>query len=199
MTHPEALHWNARYEMEADRYSLRSPRPLLISHLNLLPVSGLVLDMASGTSSTGRYLAARGWRVIALDVSLVALRLAQKKVRKEAQPISFAVLDVMDPWLPDSHFDVILNFYFLSRPLWKTYRTTLKPGGLLFFETYLREPGPNPAHYLDTQELRHAFADWEIIHYLEVERIVSSRQGGQRTRWSAQLVVRKPEEEEGTK
>jgi len=193
MPHPDALHWDARYACEADRYSLRSPRHLITSHLDLIPGGGLVLDAACGTASTGRYLAARGRRVVALDASLVALRLAQKKVKKETPVISFAVLDMMDPWLPEAYFDVILNFYFLSRPLWQTYRRALKPGGLLFFETYLREAGRNSAHYLDTQELRLAFDDWEIIHYLEVERLVPSREGSYRTRWSAQLVARKPE------
>lgn len=193
MPHPDALRWDSRYSDEADWYSLRSPRHLVTSHLNLLPPNGLVLDVAGGTTSTGRYLAARGWRVIALDVSLVALQLARKKSIKESMPISFAVLDLMNPWLPASHFDAILNFYFLSRTLWDTYRKALKTGGLLFFETYLSELGPDPTHYLNTQELRLAFDDWQIFHYLEVERLAPSRKGGQRTRWSAQLVARKPE------
>jgi SAM-dependent methyltransferase len=192
MTHPDALRWDDRYSHETERYSLRGPRPLVTSHLELLPRGGLILDAACGTTSTGRYLAARGWRVIALDVSLAALRLARQRVRKEASPISFAVVDMVDPWLPSAHFDVILNFYFLSRPLWPAYRKSLKPGGLLFFETYLREAGTNPAHYLDSQELRLAFEDWEIIHYLEIERRVHPHDDADRTRWSAQLVARKP-------
>jgi tellurite methyltransferase len=193
MQHPDALRWDSRYSGEADWYSLRSPRHLVTSHLNLLPPNGLILDMAGGTTSTGRYLAAHGWRVVVLDVSLVALQLARQRSIKKSLPISFAVLDLMNPWLPASHFDVILNFYFLSRPLWDTYRNALKPGGLLFFETYLSEPGPNSTHYLNTQELRLAFDDWQIFHYLEVERLAPSRNGGHRTRWSAQLVARKPE------
>ena len=193
MPYPDALRWDSRYSDEADWYSLRSPRHLVTSHLNLLPPNGLILDVAGGTTSTGRYLAARGWRVVVLDVSLVALQLARQISIKESLPISFAVLDLMNPWLPASHFDVILNFYFLSRPLWDTYRKALKPGGLLFFETYLSEPGPDPAHYLNTQELRLAFDDWQIFHYLEMERLAPCRKGGQRTRWSAQLVARKPE------
>ena len=191
MSHPDALRWDDRYSHEADRYSLRGPRHLVTSHLDLLPRGGLILDAACGTTSTGRYLAARGWRVIALDVSIAALRLARIKVRNEAFPVSFAVMDLSDPWLPDAYFDVILNFYYLSRPLWSTYLRSLKPDGLLFFETFLRETGTNSAHYLDTQELRLAFKDWEIIHYLEVERHAHSRENADGTRWSAQLVARK--------
>jgi SAM-dependent methyltransferase len=118
--------------------------------------------------------------------------LAQGRAKKEHLPISFAVMDLMNPWFPPAHFDVILNLYFLSRPLWKHYREALKPGGLLFFETYLSEKGNDPARYLQTQELRQAFTDWEIIHYLETERQVRSHNGVDGMRWSAQLVARKP-------
>ena len=193
MSHPDALRWDDRYSRETERFALRSPRHLVTSHLDLLPHGGLILDAACGTTSTGRYLAARGWRVIAIDVSIEALRLARIKVRKENLPISFAVMDLMNPWFPSAHFDVIMNLYFLSRPLWEHYREALKPGGLLFFETYLSERGANPARYLASQELRRSFEDWEIIHYLEVERQVHSSKGVDGMRWSAQLVARKPE------
>ena len=192
MQNPDALRWNARYLNETGRWALRNPRHLVSSHLELLPEGGLILDAACGTTSTGRYLAARGWRVLAVDVSLAALRLAQGRAKKEHLPISFAVMDLMNPWFPPAHFDVILNLYFLSRPLWKHYREALKPGGLLFFETYLSEKGNDPARYLQTQELRQAFTDWEIIHYLETERQVRSHNGVDGMRWSAQLVARKP-------
>jgi len=190
---PDALRWNERYQDETERWALRSPRPLVTSHIELLPKGALILDAACGTTSTGRHLASLGWHVIAVDVSLVALQFARARVRDERLPISFADMDLMNPWLPAAWFDVILNLYFLSRPLWEHYRTALKPGGLLFFETYLREKGANPARYLESQELRRAFQDWEILHYLEVEREVHSHSGVQGTRWSAQLIARKPQ------
>ena len=192
MPHPDALRWDDRYSHETERFALRSPRHLITSHLDLLPYGGLILDAACGTTSTGRYLAARGWRVIAVDVSHAALRLAQLKVRKDASPISFAVMDLVDPWLPKSYFNVILNFYFLSRPIIPAYRQSLKPGGLLFFETYLRERHTNTERYLESQELRRIFDDWDIFHYLETERLVRSRSGYEETRWIAQLIARKP-------
>jgi len=164
------------------------------SHLHLLPRNGLVLDVASGTASTGIHLARRGWQVIALDVSNAALRVAQSQVQNEALPVSFAVMDLMDdPWLPSDYFDVILNFYFLSRPLMKTYRKSLKPSGLLIFETFLRDDNSSdvhgmPHHYLEPFELKDAFKEWETIHYAETQR--NDRPG--KARWIVQLVTRKP-------
>ncbi|MCJ7435521.1 MAG: class I SAM-dependent methyltransferase [Anaerolineales bacterium] len=192
MPHPDALYWDDRYTHETSRRIPRSPRHLVVAHLDLLPRNGLILDVACGTTSTGRLLASRGWRVIAIDVSIAALRLAQPQVRKEALPVSMAVMDLTDPWLPREHFDVILNFYYLLRPLWKTYRAALKPGGLLFFETFLREADMTPDHYLDPLELKIAFDDWEIIRYAEIQRSSHSPDHPDKKRRIAQLVARKP-------
>jgi len=192
MPHPDALYWDHRYNHEASRFIPRSPHGLVIEHLDLFPSNGLVLDMACGTTSTGRYLASRGQWIIALDISIAALRIAQSQVKKDALPISLAVMDLTHPWLPREHFDVILNFYYLSRPLWKTYRETLKPGGLLFFETFLWEADMNPDHYLDSLELKKAFDDWEIIHYAEIQRASHLPNHSGEKRRVAQLVARKP-------
>lgn len=193
MSHPDASFWDERYTNDARWRSIRLPRNLVTSHLDLLPRNGLVLDVACGTTATGMHLAGRGWRVVALDVSNAALRIAQAEVRREALPVSFALMDLADPWLPSNHFDVILNFYYLSRPLMRTYRTSIKPGGLLFFETFLREENfsmevdGNPEHYLYPLELKDAFKDWQIIYYAETQR--NDRPG--RARKIAQLVVRR--------
>ena len=111
-----------------------------------------------------------------------------EEIQKETLPISFAVLDLMDPWLPAAHFDVILNFYFLSRPLWETYRKALKPGGLLFFETYLRETGSQILRIIWIHRncgLPLMIGKSFIILKLNVLRLPV--RAGSRTRWSAQL------------
>ena len=192
MPHPDALHWDHRYSHEASRSVPRSPYDLVTEHLDLFPSNGLVLDMACGATSTGVYLASCGQRIIALDVSIAALRIAQSQVKKDALPISLAVMDLTDPWLPREHFDVILNFYYLSRPLWKTYREALKPGGLLFFETFLCEADMNPDHYLVSLELKKVFDDWDIIRYAEIQRASHLPNHPGKKRQIAQLVTRKP-------
>jgi SAM-dependent methyltransferase len=191
MPHPDAMHWDQRYSHEASRSVPRSPNGLVTEHLDLFPSNGLVLDMACGVTSTGVYLASRGQQIIALDVSIAALRIAQSQVKKDALPISLAVMDLTDPWLPREHFDVILNFYYLSRPLWKTYREAIKPGGLLFFETFLCEADMNPDHYLDSLELKKVFDDWEIIRYAEIQRASHLPDHPSKKRRIAQLVTRK--------
>lgn len=198
MPHPDALIWDERYTNDIRWRNIRSPRSLLTSHENLLPRNGLALDAACGTTPTGLHLARLGWQVIALDVSNTALRLAQSEVQKDALPVSFALIDLKDPWLPSNRFDVILNFYYLSRPLLSTYRQSMKRGGLLFFETFVRdetirsEEAGNPGHYLEPHELKHSFADWNIIHYEETQRASRSPERRNKSRRIARLVARKP-------
>jgi len=192
MPHPDASFWDDRYTNNPKWQDPRPPHDLVTSYLHLLPHAGLALDVASGTTSTGIYLAKHGWQVIALDVSNAALRVAKTRAQKEALPVSFAVMDLMgDPWLPSEYFDVILNFYFLSRPLLQTYRSSLKPGGLLFFETFLcseSDAHGETHHYLNPMELQDVFKDWETIYYAEKQK---HRPSGE-VRWIAQFVARKP-------
>jgi hypothetical protein len=83
-----------------------------------------------------------------------------------------------------------LNFYYLSRPLLRTYRKALKLDGLLFFETFLWEPGieTNFDHYLQPGELEGFFGDWQIIQRADVEHPPTSSSQARR---SAQLIARR--------
>jgi len=176
---------------EKEHYFRRQPYPLLRSYANQLPPGGLALEVAAGTAPAGIYLARQGLRVIAMDISEAGLRLAQQRARELSLSLSLAVMDMNDPWLPPSRFDVILNFYYLSRRLFKCYHRTLKPGGWLFFETFVQDAhrSCNPAHTLESGELYSAFQDWEILHWEESWR---KRDGGSHsTRTIAQLVARK--------
>ncbi len=192
MPHPDSEKWNALYNAESHLSAPRSPHSLLASHLDLLPEPGLALDIACGTTSTGLFLAAHQWQVIGLDVAASAVRIAQARARGTAIPISFVVMDLTDPWLPDSHFDVILNFYYLSRPLLQLYKKILKPGGVLFMETFVWQPGIelNPNHYLQPDELRNAFHGWEIIFSETNIR----QHSNDKSRKIDQIIVRRPSE-----
>jgi len=190
--HPDAQVWNERYLNERDHFLRRQPYGLLRAFAAQLPRGGLVLESAAGAAPAGIFLARQGLRVIALDVSEAGLRLAQERARERSTGISLAVMDMNDPWLPDESFDVILNFYFLSRHLFERYRRALKPGGWLFFETFIQDAARswNPAHTLEIGELESAFHDWDIQKYAETWR----RRGFKAPipRRIVQLVARKP-------
>jgi tellurite methyltransferase len=167
MTHPDALHWNRRYEQDR-RAGFERPRQLLLEYSWRLPDHGLALDAAMGLGGNAGCLLGRGLSVIGVDVSDTALRRA-----KARYPALMAVqADLNRFHLPNNRFDVILNFYYLERQIWPAYTQALKPGGVLIFETLTVEmltihPDINPLYLLSPGELLHGFPELEILFYRE--------------------------------
>lgn len=190
--HPDAERWNARYRGELEFYLQREPHRLVTANSHLLPSSGVALETAAGVSPLADFLTQRGLTVIALDISREALRAAQRRVKSRGSRLSCAVMDLSDPWLPPSFFDIIFNFYFLSRPLLETYKATLKPGGLLFFETFAwsGRNGSNPLHYVHPGELEETFANWNILYKNEYWK--ETRDGEANQHRAVQLIAQKP-------
>ena len=168
MSKKDAERWNTRY-LQDERYATFSrPRPFLVENARFLPAHGLALDVAMGLGGNAEFLLEHGLRVVGIDISSVAARQA-----KARQPGLMAVIgDLTSFYIPPISFDVILNFYFLQRELWPLYRSALRPGGVLFLETLTQEmlrlqPDTDPAYLLAPNELRQAFAGWEILVYKE--------------------------------
>jgi len=168
MSHNDALRWNARY-LNDERYATFSrPRPFLVENAHFLPRGGRVLDAAMGLGGNAEYLLKHGLHVVGVDISSVAVRQAKARL-----PGLMAVIaDLSHFYIPLHSFDAILNFYFLQRELWPLYRRALRPRGVLFIETLTQEmlrvqPDTDPAYLLAPDELRQAFADWEILVYRE--------------------------------
>lgn len=189
--HPNASRWDARYRDRGSDYG--SVRPLLQERLELLPGEGRALDAAAGQGRNGLALAERGLTVFAIDVSLVAMRTAAQRARAQSAPLYPVVADLTTIRLPERWFDVILNFHFLERALFAVYRRTLKPGGLLFFETFVRSSDEYPAadYFLEPDELLTNFGDYEILHLDQIEH---RDEGGKLVRRSERLIARKPED-----
>jgi tellurite methyltransferase len=76
--------------------------------------------------------------------------------------------------LPENSFLLILCVQFLQRSLFPQFVRALRPGGMLLFETHTRAQleftgGPrNPAHLLESGELRDAFPGLRVIFYREL-------------------------------
>ena len=73
-------------------------------------------------------------------------------------------------------FDLIANFYFLERDLIPRIKQAIKPGGLLFFETFtsfgISRDDPRYRKFLiDPNELLTLFSDFFIMFYFERVRI----------------------------
>ena len=171
--------WNRRY-----RSGTATPEParVLVENLHLLPATGLALDMASGIGANALLLAKRGLRVQAWDLSEVAIErllVEASAYRDRLQPI---VRDaVAEPPGPNL-FDVILVSHFLERSIVPDLVRALRPGGLIYYQTFTRtgvsDTGPgNPAYRLGDNELLDLFSDLLIRVYREEGRLGDTRTG----------------------
>ena len=189
--HPDAVKWNGRYQSDGKYQQQGPPRQMLQDFVHLLPQDSLVLDAASGMGVNALFVAQRGNPVVALDISEVGLQLLRQRAKKLGVVVDTAVFDLTNPYFPPNCVDAILNFRFLERNAFPAYRQALRPGGLLFFETFLRTDADEaPGYFLEPGELNRAFADFEIVHSLETA-VRGHRSGNMRP--VAQLVARKPE------
>lgn len=148
------------------------------------------MDAASGVGATGKYLTQKGFLVFCFDISIVGLRIAKQKYAEGDLNFNGVVYDLTRPLFPANYFDAILNFFFLERVTFKEYRKSLKPGGLIFFETFVKDQDDVVAkHYLKKDELLEAFNGFEIIHYDQKTREGRSANSKRKV---DQLIARKP-------
>lgn len=189
--HPDALKWNGRYETDGQYRQQGHPSRLLQVFVHLLPREGVVLDAAAGVGVNALFVAQQGLSVVALDISEVGLRLLRQRAAELGVKVDTAVFDLTQPYFPSNCVEAILNFRFLERAAFAAYRQALRPGGLLFFETFIHTgQEETPTYFLEPGELQRAFADFDVIHSAETT-IPGQRSG--KPRHVAQLIARKPE------
>lgn len=185
--HPDAVRWDKRYRAEFTSWLSHPPKKLLRDFAHLLPPKGLALDVASGIATNSFFLAERGLTPIALDISYVAMHIARDRFIDNGFPYNLAVCDLKGLWLPANHFEVIIDFCFLERSIFPKIVESLKPGGLLIFESYLESSvhSFNTNYYLKSGELADAFSALEIIHSKQTIR----EDGKQRSRRKVEQLV----------
>lgn len=162
--------WEKHY-CEASTETLRPPDELLTGNRRLL-TGGRALDIAMGSGRNALFLVESGYRVIGIDRSESAARLARAASLKRGLDLETAAADMLDVRLGTERFDLIANFYFLERNLIEGIKRSLKAGGLLFFETFTSYGiSPDDPRYhkflLEPNELLSVFTDFFIIFYHE--------------------------------
>jgi tellurite methyltransferase len=163
--------WNERYR--AGEQVFERPSHLVVQFAGGL-APGAALDLACGPGRNALYLAERGWSVIALDGSQVAIDLLRARALERnfanfALDTRVADLEAGEFAAAPNAFDLALSCYYLQRSLIPVMKSALRPGGLLILIAHVAEadqPSGTPTRaYPD--ELRGFFLDWNILHYRE--------------------------------
>jgi len=175
--------WNIRHVEKPMR---KNVEPLLEKYIEFASV-GDALDLACGIGRNTNFMAEKGFRVDAVDISDYALSCLE-----ESDKINKIETDLDSYDLEVNKYDLIVNINYLNRRLFPQIKEGLKSGGLLVFETFIVAHGDfdnpaNPNYLLRVNELLHAFIGLDIIYYEEKDDI---NLRGEKTRVAA-LVARK--------
>jgi len=137
---------------------------------------GRGLEIACGLGANALLLAARGVQTEAWDISPVAIDRLRALAQESGLPLQGVVRDVAQQPPESESYDVIVVTHFLERALAPHIIAALRPGGLLFYQTFTRtrvsDAGPkNEAFRLATGELLMLFAPLRIVVYREEGRL----------------------------
>ena len=173
------------------------PARLLTENLETvqeLSITHGFLDLACGSGRNGLQLARCNLPVTFADRDAEALARVQSQL--DDQGLKGVCWQVDLEQAPASvlagrSFDGVLVFNYLHRPLFPALKKAVRPGGILFYETFTnaqRQFGrpANPDFLLQPDELSDYFNDWEVLHNYEGELTDPQRA-------VAQLIARKPE------
>ena len=162
-----------RYYCDTDLSSaIPEPAKVLTDYAYLLPQQGKALDLACGFAGNAFFLAQQGLDSYAWDSADAALhrvRVIAKQFQVQLQ-LEHRDIELRPP--ENNSFDVLVVSRFLCRSLIPQLIAALRPQGLLFYQTFLREKPPglgpsNPEFLLKNNELLQLFAQLRILVYIE--------------------------------
>lgn len=193
MTSPTQAFWEEHYGRGERVWSGRA-NPLLVSTVQGLR-PGSALDLGCGEGGDAVWLAQRGWRVTATDVSPTAISRGQQAAHaaEVSDLITWEVHDFTVS-LPEGTFDLV-SAQFLQAPVeypveYVLPRATSKvaPGGLLLIVSHASAPSwvpadhhghnvrfPTPHETLESLQL--PASGWQVDRVEVVERALASPDG----------------------
>ena len=166
MDNPQIAKWNARYRGR-ERAAEAKPIPLLTAAIADVP-PGRALDLGCGTGRHAIRLAERGWQVDAVDgaaagIELLLARAGRAGCRERIRP-HVADLEADPPAfvIAEGAYDLVVDCFFLHRPLFAAIRRGVRPGGLLVAALHLPAPGAERGHryVLQPGELEKLVTGW---------------------------------------
>ena len=184
--------WESRYRA-GDFEPNREPAPFLATEASELK-PGRALCLAAGAGRNAVFLAELGFAVTAVDIAPAGMAWCRRLAAERRVEVETIASDVLSFDAGVESWDLVTNLYFHEPALFPRVRSALKSGGHFLFQTYAKAQagfgwGPgNPDHLADPQELRLAFAGWQLLRFAEK---VTKLEDGRREA-VVQLLARKP-------
>ena len=174
--------WDERYSAEEYAYGTK-PNEFLEAYVSRIP-KGEVLSLAEGEGRNAVFLAKQGYKVTAVDSSVVGLNKARKLAEESGVEVEFIHADLADFDLGEDSWDGIVSIFVplpssIRKQLHKRVEAALKRGGVFLIEAYTPNQlkhgtgGGNSADVMQTREsLSLELAGLKFKHLVELEREV---------------------------
>ena len=162
--------WNRKYREKPALLTSRPPAPMVEAYAHTAQ-GREAIDLACGNGRNTIYLASKGFRVDAVDISAVALADLQARIKQPEVRLIEADLDSFTP--QQDHYDLAVMTNYLDRELIRRTAKALKKDALFIVETYMahadnEKRDSNPGFLLQPQELKTLFVQgFEIVAYEE--------------------------------
>jgi SAM-dependent methyltransferase len=194
--------WDSLYGARPEIWS-GNPNHGLVVEVDALP-PGLALEVGAGEGADAIWLAGRGWRVTAVDISAVALARAASRARRAggevADRIDWVHRDLMDWEPPTRRYELVSSHFFHAAPgprrlLFERLAAAVVEGGTLLVVGHHSRVAQGsthdgPAHRPDgsMMPLDYFFSgdeiaaqldpeEWDIVTNAEVERAAANPEG----------------------
>jgi len=181
MAHAVAQEYDLDYAI-ADGPLLTNPSPFLVAMLrrarSVAGATRTALDIGSGSGRNTLYLARRGYRVTAVDLSTVGLDLTAQQARAGRLAVHTVRQNINNFNFGEGRWDVILliDFPFPYRALLPKIAAGLKPGGMAIVQDVsvhqsgtVSPDGKLDYTFMDRRDLTAPFAGFTVLHDQEAE------------------------------
>jgi dihydroneopterin aldolase len=174
-----------------------TPARFLAQQLHRLP-KGKALDVAAGSGRNALYLAAQGFHVDAIDRDEETMtKLAATAKQRNLPNLTARMIDLERatderPEFSKQEYDVIIVFFYLHRALFPALIESLKPNGVLLYETFLID---NYLRHHHPRRWEFCLAHNELLRLTSTLRVLSYDEGehngshGPEPAFTAQLVA----------
>lgn len=178
----QATEWDTRYrEWGGAMWSGRPNGRLVTEVTGLAP--GRALDVGCGEGADAIWLALRGWRVTAVDISDVAIGRAREAADQTGATVDWVCGDVLRTTFPPQSFDLVsLQYPALPKAAGdaavKALLDTVAAGGALLavyhdlddeHAAHMKSRGIDPADYVGADDLRALLGDGFVVERHAVE------------------------------
>ncbi len=168
MSQQDRHRWDTRYQ-KRNRLDYPSPDDLLVRHAPAGGNQQFALDIACGRGQNSLYLGEIGYQVLGIDISDVGLQAGRDEMaRCGLKNVTFVQADLDHYPLPKVAYDLVCVFFFLNREIIPAIKASVRPGGMVIYETFNRRlrtirPQSTPEYLLESGELPTFFDDWETV------------------------------------